>query len=71
MILNRFTIRKMRGTFKINDFQPNVDYNNQPPQNPEKKGMAIAGIVCCAITLILTIINSVLGAYLGATGQLF
>ena len=35
------------------------------------KGMAIAGIVCCAITLILTIINSVLGAYLGATGQLF
>ncbi|MDD6656076.1 MAG: hypothetical protein PUE95_02055 [Lachnospiraceae bacterium] len=55
----------------MNDFQPNVDYNNQPPQNPEKKGMAIAGIVCCAITLILTIINSVLGAYLGATGQLF
>lgn len=114
MILIGFTIRKMRGTFKINDFQPNVDYNNQPPQNPEKKGMsiaslvlgivgflawciplfgfpvtivglilgicgikkggkgmAIAGIVCCAITLILTIINSVLGAYLGATGQLF
>lgn len=35
------------------------------------KGMAIAGIICCVITLILTIINSALGAYLGATGQLY
>lgn len=35
------------------------------------KGMAIAGIIMCAITLVLTIVNSALGAYLGATGQLF
>ena len=35
------------------------------------KGMAIAGIVMSAITLVLTIANSALGAYLGATGQLF
>lgn len=35
------------------------------------KGMAIAGIIMCAVTLIFTIINSAVGAYLGATGQLF
>lgn len=35
------------------------------------KGMAIAGIVLCSITLIITLVNSVLGAYLGATGQLY
>lgn len=35
------------------------------------KGMAIAGIIMCSITLGLTIVNSALGAYLGATGQLF
>lgn len=35
------------------------------------KGMAIAGIILCTITLLLTIANSALGAYLGATGQLF
>lgn len=34
------------------------------------KGMAIAGIVMCSITLALTLCNSFLGAYLGATGQL-
>lgn len=34
------------------------------------KGMAIAGIIMCALTLVLTLINSLLGAYLGATGQL-
>lgn len=34
------------------------------------KGMAIAGIIMCSITLILTIINSAIGAYMGATGQL-
>ncbi len=34
------------------------------------KGMAIAGIIMCVLTLILTIINSALGAYMGATGQL-
>ena len=35
------------------------------------KGMAIAGIIMCAITLVLTLVNAALGAYLGATGQLF
>lgn len=35
------------------------------------KGMAIAGIVMSAITLVLTLFNSLLGAYLGATGQLY
>lgn len=34
------------------------------------KGMAIAGIVMCAITLALTLCNSFLGAYLGAIGEL-
>lgn len=34
------------------------------------KGMAVAGIIMCSITLVLTIINSALGAYLGATGQI-
>lgn len=35
------------------------------------KGMAIAGIIMSAITLVMTIVNSAIGAYLGATGQLF
>ena len=35
------------------------------------KGMAIAGIILSAITLVITMINSILGAYLGMTGQLF
>ncbi len=35
------------------------------------KGMAIAGIIMCALSLVLTIANAALGAYLGATGQLF
>lgn len=35
------------------------------------KGMAIAGIILCAITLLLTLVNSAIGAYLGATGQLY
>lgn len=35
------------------------------------KGMALAGIIMCVITLVLTLGNSILGAYLGATGQLF
>lgn len=34
------------------------------------KGMAIAGIVLCSITLALTLINSVIGAYLGSQGKL-
>ncbi len=35
------------------------------------KGMAIAGIILSAITLLLTLGNSILGAYLGATGQMY
>lgn len=35
------------------------------------KTMAIAGIIMCTLTLIFTIINSALGAYMGATGQLY
>lgn len=35
------------------------------------KGMAIAGIIMCSITLLCTLANSIYGAYLGATGQLF
>lgn len=35
------------------------------------KGMAIAGIILSAITLLLTLGNSALGAYLGATGQMY
>lgn len=35
------------------------------------KGMAIAGIILSAISLALTLLNSIMGAYLNATGQLF
>lgn len=35
------------------------------------KGMALAGIIMCSITLAFTLINSIVGAYLGATGRLF
>lgn len=35
------------------------------------KGMAIAGIIMSSITLVLTLINSIWGAYLGMTGQLY
>ena len=35
------------------------------------KGMAIAGIILNSISLLLTIANAALGAYLGATGQLY
>lgn len=38
--------------------------------NSSKRNLAIAGIVMSAIGLILTIINSLMGAYLGYTGQL-
>ena len=40
-------------------------------QKGSKKGMAIAGLVMSAIGLVLTAMNSFLGAYMGATGQLF
>jgi len=36
-----------------------------------KRGVAIAGIILSSIGLFLTIVNSIVGAYLGATGQLF
>lgn len=32
------------------------------------KGMAIAGIIMSAISLLFTIVNAAFGAYLGATG---
>ena len=35
------------------------------------KGMAIAGIIMSSITLVLTLIKSIWGAYLGMTGQLY
>lgn len=34
-----------------------------------QKGMAIAGVVLCAIGLTFSTINCAVGAYLGATGQ--
>jgi uncharacterized membrane protein len=40
-------------------------------QKKENKNVAIAGMILCIITLVATIINSAIGAYLGATGQLF
>ena len=33
------------------------------------KGMAIAGVVLCAISLVLTLINSFLGAYIAVNGM--
>ena len=35
----------------------------------QSEGMAVAGLVCSIIGLILTLINSIWGTYLGATGQ--
>lgn len=32
------------------------------------KGMAVAGVVMCSITLVITLINSVAGAIMGALG---
>lgn len=34
------------------------------------KGMATAGVILCIVGLVATVINSAIGAYLGATGQL-
>ena len=35
------------------------------------KGMAIAGIIMCAITLLLTLGNSILGVIIGMSGSLY
>lgn len=40
-------------------------------KNKGGRGMAIAGIILSSISLALTLVNSIVGAYLGATGQLF
>lgn len=39
--------------------------------NSTKRNMAIAGIVMCAIGLIASIVNAIIGMYMGVTGQLF
>ena len=39
--------------------------------NSPNRGISIAGLVLNIIFLVATIINSAIGAYLGATGQLF
>lgn len=39
-------------------------------RNGEKKGMATAGMVLSIIGLVLCVINAVLGAYFGVTGQM-
>lgn len=40
-------------------------------RNSAQRTLAIIGIVLCSIALLLTIGNALLGAYLGASGQLF
>ena len=37
----------------------------------EAKGLAVAGIVLSIIGLVLSIVNASIGAYMGASGQLF
>ena len=39
-------------------------------KEPEKKGLATAGLVLNIIFLVVTIVNSAIGAYMGATGGL-
>ena len=39
-------------------------------KSPEKKGLANAGLVLNIIFLVATIVNSAIGAYMGATGNL-
>lgn len=39
-------------------------------KEPEKKGLATAGLVLNIIFLVATIVNSAIGAYRGATGGL-
>ena len=36
----------------------------------ENRGMAIAGLVLNIIFLVVTIVNSAIGAYMGSTGQM-
>ena len=45
-------------------------YKRQGLQS-EKRGMGIAGLVLSIIGFVICLINSAIGAYLGATGQLF
>ncbi|MCL4261759.1 MAG: hypothetical protein KJ069_01020 [Anaerolineae bacterium] len=40
-------------------------------RNSAQRTLAIIGIVLSSIALVLTIGNAAIGAYLGATGQLF
>jgi hypothetical protein len=40
-------------------------------QSSSQRGISIAGTVLCIIGLILSVANSAIGAYMGATGQLF
>lgn len=40
-------------------------------RNKGGKNLAVAGIILCTITLVLTLINSIAGAYMGLTGQLY
>jgi hypothetical protein len=39
-------------------------------QKGKKKGIALVGMILIIIGLVATLINSSIGAYLGATGQL-
>ncbi len=39
--------------------------------NKGQKGKAVVGLVLCILGLVATLINSVIGAYLGVTGQLY
>ncbi len=40
-------------------------------RNKGGKNLAVAGIILCTITLVLTLINSIAGVYMGLTGQLY
>lgn len=46
-------------------------YNGYLWNKKPEKGIGIAGLVLSIIGLVICIINSVMGAYMGATGQLF
>ena len=40
-------------------------------KKPEKQKIALAGLIISIVTLIITTVNSAIGAYQGTTGQLF